>query len=294
MAGTMQLAETKKIPYKSTARVRARQAFGKVIKGIILVILFLIILTPVLWTGFMSLRTPKALFEMPPDLSTGWTFKNYIGLSETSFGRSLLNSLIVSSCTTLIALIVGTPAAYAISRHRFRREQLLGFWILAARLALPIGFALPLFIIFSRTGIKNSYPSVIIAYLIFTIPLVIWVMRPFIDTIPVALEEAAVVDGASNTQVFLNVVLPLSTTGLVAVGVLTFVMSWIEFFYALIFTRGDMITAPVEIVNFMHYEGWDWGSIASASILVLVPVVLFSIFTHKYLVSGLTGGAMKG
>lgn len=271
-----------------------RKIINNLISGFILLGLFLVILSPILWVGFMSLRTPLALFQMPPDLSIGWTLKNYIGLAQTPFWRTMLNSLIVSVFTTLISLFSGAPAAYAISRFRFKHEQLIAFWILTARLALPIGFALPLFIIFSRAGINNTYLSVVLAYLIFTIPLVIWVLRPFLDNIPIDLEEAAIMDGASNWQVFIKIIIPLSSTGLVAVGMLTFFMSWIEFFYALIFTRGDMLTAPVGIVNFMHYQGWDWGSISSAGIAIMLPVVIFSFLTHKYLVSGLTAGAIKG
>jgi multiple sugar transport system permease protein len=261
---------------------------------IILIFLLLVVLVPILWLGFMSVRTPIAIFEMPPNLSQGWTFKNYIDLTNTPFLRSMLNSLIVSLLTTLFALGFGVPAAYALSRYQFKFEKGIAFWILGARLALPIGFALPLFIIFNNIGIRNTYTAVVLAYLTFTTPLVIWVLRPFLDSIPKDLEEAAIVDGASNLQVFTMVIIPLSANGLVAVGVLAFVMSWIEFFYALIFTRGEMLTATVSIVNFMQYSGWEWGKIAAGGIVVLLPIVLFSFLTHRYLISGLTSGALKG
>jgi multiple sugar transport system permease protein len=267
---------------------------GLFLNVLVLIFLFLVVLLPILWLGFMSLRTPLVIFDMPPNLAEGWTIQNYIDLTKTPFVRSLLNSLIVSILTTSLALIFGIPAAYALSRYRFKYEQGLAFWVLAARLALPIGFALPLFIIFSRIGIRNTYLAVVLAYLTFTTPLVIWVLRPFLDSIPKDLEESAYVDGASNLQVFFQIVIPLSANGLVAVGVLAFVMSWIEFFYALIFTRGEMATATVSIVNFMQYQGWDWGKIAAGGIVVLMPIVLFSFFTHRYLISGLTSGALKG
>jgi multiple sugar transport system permease protein len=260
----------------------------------LLVLIFLVVLLPILWLGFMSFRTPLALFEMPPNLTSGWTIHNYIDLADSAFVRSIINSLIVSLLTTFFALIFGVGAAYSLSRYQFKFENGLAFWILSARLALPIGFALPLFVIFSRIGIRNTYTAVVLAYLTFTTPLVIWVLRPFLDSIPKDLEEAAVVDGASNLQVFFKIVVPLSANGLVAVGVLAFIMSWIEFFYALIFTRGDMMTATVSVVNFMRYEGWEWGKIASGGIIVLLPIVIFSFFTHRYLISGLTSGAIKG
>jgi len=259
-----------------------------------LLLLIFLVLIPILWMIQMSFRTKLAVFEMPPNFKEGWTLDNYISIAETNYFRNILNSLIVSTATTLVSLTIGVPAAYAISRHRFKRQTALTFWILAARLALPIGFALPLFNIWVRIGLNNTYPGIVIAYLTFTIPLVIWVLRPFLDSIPREMEEAAIVDGASNRQTFFRIIIPLAAPGLVSVGILTFIMTWIEFFYALVFTRGDMMTAPVGLVNFLRYVGWDWGQITSAGVIVMVPVVLFSLFTHRYLISGLTSGAIKG
>lgn len=294
MQSSQRLPLTNRSSQSRNKKTHAGQFFKKVLNIFVLIFLLLVVLVPILWLGFMSVRTPLAIFEMPPNLSEGWTFKNYLDLTNTPFLRSMLNSLIVSLLTTLFALGFGVPAAYALSRHQFKYEKGLAFWILGARLALPIGFALPLFIIFNNIGIRNTYTAVVLAYMTFTTPLVIWVLRPFLDSIPKDLEESAIVDGASNLQVFLKVILPLSANGLVAVGVLAFVMCWIEFFYALIFTRGDMLTATVSIVNFMQYSGWEWGKIAAGGVVVLLPIVIFSFLTHRYLISGLTSGALKG
>lgn len=280
--------------YDGSRGVRLRKVISKIVDFVLLLVILLVVLLPIAWLVQMSFRTQLAVFEMPPPLFTGWTLQNYVKIADTPFFRHLFNSLVVSSLTTIFALAIGTPAAYAISRHRFRREALITFWILLARLALPIGFALPLFRIFSKIGLINTYPGIILAYLTFTVPLVIWILRPFLDNIPIDMEEAAVVDGASNLQVFFRVVVPLSAPGLVSVGILTFIMTWIEFFYALIFTRGSMMTAPVGVVNFLRYEGWDWGLITTSGVIIMVPVILFSLFTHRYLISGLTAGAVKG
>ena len=275
-------------------RVRLRKALTKLADMLAMLMILLVVLLPILWLLQMSFRTQLAVFEMPPPLLSGWTLQNYVNIADTPFFRNLFNSLVVSSFTTIFALSFGAPAAYAMSRYRFRREAVITFWLLLARLALPIGFALPLFRIFSRIGLINTYPGIILAYLTFTVPLVIWILRPFLDNIPIDMEEAAVVDGASNLQVFFRVVVPLAAPGLVSVGILTFIMTWIEFFYALIFTRGDMMTAPVGVVNFLRYEGWDWGLITTSGVIIMVPVILFSLFTHRYLISGLTAGAVKG
>jgi multiple sugar transport system permease protein len=279
---------------QSDKRTAIKRTLDRITSMVVLLFFIAVVLMPILWLTFMSFRTQLAVFEMPPDLTSGWTFENYLKIAQSPFLRNILNSVIVSTSTTIAALAFGTPAAYAISRHRFKREKLLSFWILAARLALPIGFALPLFNIFVRIGLNNKYPGIVLAYLTFAVPLVIWVLRPFLDNIPVDMEEAATVDGASNWQSFFQIVIPLSAPGLVSVGILTFILTWIEFFYALVFTRGTMMTAPVGIVNFLRYVGWDWGQITSAGVIVMIPVIIFALFTHRYLISGLTSGAVKG
>ncbi len=273
---------------------RFQAGLWNLLHSLLLILICLLILIPILWMVQMSLRTEKALFQMPPDFAHGWTFQNYVDLSTSGFGRNLTNSVIVSSATTALAMLFGIPAAYALSRYRFKAEGAIAFWILAARLALPIGFALPLFNIFIRLGLNNQYPGIILVYLTFSTPLAIWILRPFFDTIPQEIEESAIVDGATQWQIFQRIVIPLSAPGLVSVGVLTFIMTWIEFFYALLFTRGDMMTAPVAVVNFMQYAGWEWGKITTAGVLIMLPVILFSIVTHRYLISGLTAGAIKG
>jgi multiple sugar transport system permease protein len=279
---------------QSDKRTAIKRTLDRITSMVVLLFFIAVVLMPILWLTFMSFRTQLAVFEMPPDLTSGWTFENYLKIAQSPFLRNILNSVIVSTSTTIAALAFGTPAAYAISRHRFKREKLLSFWILAARLALPIGFALPLFNIFVRIGLNNKYPGIVLAYLTFAVPLVIWVLRPFLDNIPVDMEEAATVDGASNWQSFFQIVIPLSAPGLVSVGILTFILTWIEFFYALVFTRGTMMTAPVGIVNFLRYVGWDWWQITSAGVIVMIPVIIFALFTHRYLISGLTSGAVKG
>lgn len=273
-------------------RIKRNLELGLNLLALLLVIFM--VLGPIIWMTLMSLRTDQANFALPPNFSEGWTTKNYEELAQTNFGRNMLNSLITSSVTTFLALLIGTPAAYALSRYTSRYDKLVNFWILAARLALPIGFALPLFNMVKEVGWYNSYQGIIIVYLTFTTPLVIWVLRPFMDGIPKDLEESCEVDGASHWQAFTQVILPLAAPGLVSVGVLTFITTWIEFFYALVFTRGDMMTAPVGVVNFLQYQGWEWGKITSAGVMIMLPVIIFSIFTHRYLVSGLTAGAVKG
>jgi multiple sugar transport system permease protein len=288
------------IPIRNRRRTMPFSLLWDKVSSILLLFLILfLVLVPILWLIQMSFRTQLSVFVMPPSLLHGWTLENYIKIAQTPFMRNILNSLIVSTSTTTFAMIFGVPAAYAISRFRFKHENLLTFWILFADLALPIGFILPLFNIFVRihingTVLNNTYYGITLAYLTSSVPLVIWTLRPFLDSIPVDMEEAAMVDGASDWQVFFQIVMPLSAPGLVSVGILTFIFTWIEFFTALIFTRGIMVTAPVGVVNFLRYAGWDWSMITTAGVIVMLPVLLFALFTHRFLISGLTAGAIKG
>jgi multiple sugar transport system permease protein len=128
----------------------------------------------------------------------------------------------------------------------------------------------------------------------FNLSLVIWMMRPFFDQLPRALEEAAWIDGATTAQGFVRIILPLSAPGLAATAILCFLFAWNDFFFALILTRTEAMTAPVAVVNFMNYEGWEWGRIAAGGTMVMLPVLVFSLLVRKYLVHGLTGGAVKG
>ncbi len=256
--------------------------------------ILLVIVSPILWMVQMSFRTPDVLFVLPPPLTQGWTLANYADLAQTDFPTNVFNSFKVATATTALALVIGVPAAYSLSRTRFRRQGLITFWVLGTRMALPIVFALPMFVLFQRLGLGNSHPGLVIVYMTFILPMIIWTMRPFFDGIPRDLEESAWVDGASPLQAFLQVTLPCSGNGLAAVGVLCFIQAWIEFFFALVFTRGANMTAPVAIVNFMSYAGTEWGKITAAGTAIMLPVILFAIFTHKYLIKGFTAGAVKG
>ncbi|MBC7222965.1 MAG: carbohydrate ABC transporter permease [Anaerolineae bacterium] len=280
-------------------RRRVRQQVSLALNVFFLVVLAFIVLIPVLWMVQMSFRSAAVQFEMPPDWTHGWTLKNYGDVVRTKFQRNLLNSLIVASLTTVFSLGFGVPAAYALSRYRFRHDMAISFWVLATRMAIPIAFALPLFVLFMTIGqwtgipLVNTYHGLTLVYLTFSIPTVVWILRPFFDTIPRDLEESAYVDGANLWQTFTRIVLPLAAPGLAAVAILSFVNAWLEFFYALIFTRGPMMTAPVAIVNFLNYAGWEWGKITAGGTVIMLPVIFFSFLTNKYLISGLTAGAVK-
>ena len=166
-------------------------------------------------------------------------------------------------------------------------------WILATRMAPQIAFTIPFFLAFRLIGLSDTVLGLALIYLTFNLALVIWMMRSFFESVPRTLEEAAWIDGCSLWGTFFRITLPLTAPGLAATAVLCFIFSWNDFFYALILTRTNAMTAPVAIVNFMQYEGWEWGKMAAGGTLVMLPVVVFTLLVKKWLISGLVSGSVK-
>ena len=181
----------------------------------------------------------------------------------------------------------------SLSRGGFRSSRSIALWILATRMAPPIAFTIPFFLAYRFLGLSDTRTGLILIYLTFNLALVIWMMKPYFDSVPRELEEAAWIDGCGIWSAFWRVTLPLSSPGLAATAVICFILSWNDFFYALILTRTQASTAPVAIVNFIQYTGWEWGRIAAAGTLVMLPVVAFSILVRNYLVRGLAAGGVK-
>jgi multiple sugar transport system permease protein len=199
-----------------------------------------------------------------------------------------------ASFSTLLALLLGVPGAYALSRWTGRGKGALRLAILVTRMAPPIAFTIPFFLFYRWVGLLDTVTGLVLVYTSFNLPLVIWMMQPFFETVPASLEEAALVDGASQRVIFTRIMLPMVTPGIAATAILCFLYAWNDFFFALILTRTAARTAPVAVVNFMNYEGWEWGKIAAGGSLVMAPVLVFSLAVRRYLVSGLTAGAVKG
>jgi multiple sugar transport system permease protein len=251
-------------------------------------------LFPFLWLLLMSFKTNDDIFAFPPKFLFDPTSANYHALWDSGFRQAFLNSAVVSTTSTALALLVGVPGAYALSRMAVRLEKPLSLLILASRMAPPIAFTIPYFLAYRHANLLDTRTGLVLIYLTFNISLVVWLMRGFFDAVPRSLEEAAWIDGASLWQAFRRVILPLSGPGIAATAILCFLYSWNDFFFALILTRKEATTAPVAVVNFMNYEGWDWGRIAAGGTLIMLPVLVFSIVVRKFLIQGMTAGAVKG
>lgn len=268
---------------------RRRRLQGGRTGGALLITLLL--LSPFLWMVIMAFRPAAEVFDLTLWFSP--TLDAFRALIAGNFLDSFSNSLWVSVLSTVFSLLLGVPAAWVLTRWRFRFRRQVALWILATRMAPPIAFTIPFFLAWRWLGLQDTIIGLAIVYLTFNLAIVIWLMQTFFAAVPVALEEAAWLDGCSLWRSFWHISLPLVKPGLAATAILCFIFSWNDFFYALILTRTNAITAPVAIVNFLQYEGWEWSKIAASGTLVMLPVVAFTLLVRRYLVHGLTAGGLK-
>jgi len=255
------------------------------------VLLLFVVLFPFLWLVQLAFRPANEVFD--DALLFTPTLEGFRALLQGNFLKSFGNSLLTSTLSTALSMVIGVPAAYVLTRWRFRARRQVALWILVTRMAPPIAFTIPFFLAFRWLGLIDTVWGLALVYLTFNLAIVIWLMQTFFAAVPESLEQAAYIDGCGVWQAFWRITLPLSAPGLAATAVLCFIFSWNDFFYALILTRTHAITAPVAIVNFLQYEGWEWSKIAAAGTLVMLPVVVFTVLVRKYLVRGLTAGGVK-
>ncbi len=260
------------------------------------ILLALIVLLPFFWMVSVSIKPANEPFAIPAKL---WpdhpTLENYQNAFYPEFRRYFLNSIVVSLATTAISLSVGLLAAYSFSRFQIRALSALLVLIILAQMFPVSAMIIPIYKIMRDLHMLNTYPSLILAYLTLTLPVSIWMLRSFMENIPLDLEEAATVDGASRLQAFVRVVVPLARPGIVATGVWIIVVTWQEFLFALAFTSSrDMRTLPIGMNDFIGQYGIRYGELMASSVMVSVPVIVLFMFLQRYFVAGMTAGATKG
>jgi multiple sugar transport system permease protein len=256
-------------------------------------------LAPVYWMITISLKTEVDQFAFPPK----WfvftpTLEHYYDAFVTrSFGQYLLTSAIVAVASTACALVIGTLAAYALTRFRlpYGLDRKLSLWILSTRMFPAIVTAVPLFLMMRDLRLLNTQAALIIVYTGFNLPFVVWMMRGFFAEVPRDLEEAALVDGDSRLGALVRVVLPLVSPGLAATAVFCLIVCWNEFLFALVLTQTDAaITLPVGIAGRVTQYEIKWGVMSAAGAVAMMPILVFALAMQKYLVRGLSLGAVKG
>lgn len=261
----------------------------------ILVILAVILsLAPLVYLFITSFKEPNLTFNLPPVWIFTPTLQNYREvLAGGQFEKYFVNSLVVALSTTTIALFLGGLAAYGFSRFRFRGAFWLRMSALIPQMLPPITIIVPLYVLFNGLKLLDTRWALIISYLTFTIPLALWMMIGFFDDVPIELEEAAMIDGCTRFGALVRVSLPLVAPGLAATAILAFLYCWNEFLYAVILTGREARTLPVTITSFMTNKAILWGRIAASGSMVLVPVLVFALLAQRYLVRGLSRGAIK-
>jgi multiple sugar transport system permease protein len=275
-----------------------------ILKHLVMAIILVFFLFPVYWLVLTAFKHSEDWFSWPPVFfTTSLTFNNFLGLeggfhatstmSIASATPYLRNSVIVALATALISTLIAALAGYAISRFKTGGVNFV-IWIISIRMLPPIATALPLYLIFVRLHIINTLAGLILAHLVFAVPLSTWILITFFNEIPRELDEAAYVDGASPLMAFLYVVLPLSAPGLAAAATLAFIQSWGELLLSLILTsNASAQTLPIYLGRFITGFRVAWGPLAAAGLINMVPVIIFSMLMQRYLIRGLTFGAVK-
>jgi len=269
-------------------RIVRRSLFYLLVLIIVLPIMF-----PLYFVVISSLKDMAQLYRVPPVLF-GFTptFDHYKYIFEfQNFGHNFYNSSIIAIVSTLVAMVFGVPAAYSISRYKMQKASTA---ILIARLLPSISFLLPYYYIFSKMKLIDSYFTMVISHMVLSLPLIVWIMTGFIAEIPYDLEEAAIVDGCTKQSCFSKIILPISGPGLVTCATLSFLGSWNNFQFALILGGDKVRTLPVSLQYFVSGSEIRWGRMLAATVVVIIPTIILTMILQKYIVKGLTAGAVKG
>lgn len=258
-------------------------------------VIVLISLFPLYWLISTSMKSKAEAFALPPKWLFTPDFSNYGELLQNeAFLESLKNSLVIAVSATVFAVTLGVMAGYALARNNSRSGNAMGIGIILARMIPPMGIIIPFYMIFNYLSLTDRYVSVILIYLTTVLPFVTWLMMGFFQGVPTEIEEAALIDGCSRIDTFLRICLPVVKPGIATCAMFAFMMSWNEYFYAVIMTGNSTKTAPIYIQSFVSSSGTNWGSLCAASVLVVLPILVFTIFCQRSLVRGLMGGAVKG
>ncbi|MEA2333281.1 MAG: multiple sugar transport system permease protein [Thermoleophilaceae bacterium] len=259
----------------------------------------LLAMVPFVFILVTSIKPGAIAISVPPEWNFTPTLDNYSDIlsgntaSSEAFAPLVWHSAIVSLSATALALAVGLPAAYALTMTRFRPRRALSSWILSTIMFPPIVAVIPVFVLAGELQLTDTYPVLVVPYAAFNLPMVIWVLRSTINQIPPEVEQAALVDGATRTGVLLRVILPLVMPGIATAAILSIVLSWNEFLFALTLTRDQVKTAPVGVAEFTGLFGTQYGYLTAASVVIVAPILVLVLILRRRFVSGLTFGAVK-
>ena len=277
----------------------------KILRSIALTLIVIFFMFPIFWIFLMSFQTNETILRIPPSIVFEPTFSNYValitgklvsnaGTLDIAFMRNLGNSVLLSTLSVAVSLLLGVPAAYAFARFKFKGSEDIAFTLLSFRFAPPLLVLLPLTLYFQQLGLSNTYFGLIWVYQLICLPLILWIVRGYFEDIPVDVEYAYRIAGHSWFATFRKIALPLAGPGIAAAGLLSFIFAWNNFVFALVLASADKQPVTVGALAFVTASGIQYGQIASAIVLSIAPTLALALYAQRYLVEGLSLGAVKG
>ena len=277
----------------------------KVLRGALITLVLVFFLFPILWIFLMSLQTNETILRIPPSLAFTPILDNYTALItgelrtaagslQLNFMQNMFNSVLLSVCSVALSLVLGVPAAYAFARFKFRLGEDIAFTLLSFRFAPALLVLLPLSLYFKSMGLTNTYIGLIWVYQLICLPLILWIVRGYFEDISPDIEHAYRIAGNSWWKTFTRISIPLAKPGIAAAGLLAFIFAWNNFIFALILASADKQPVTVGALAFVTASGIQYGQIAAAIIISITPTLALALYAQRYLVEGLSMGAVKG
>lgn len=277
----------------------------RILRGIAITLVCLFFMFPIVWIFLMSFQTNETILRVPPSVVFAPTLENYTalitgkletaaGTLDINFMGNLWNSLFLSTTSVAIGLILGVPAAYAFARLKFRGSEDIAFTLLSFRFAPPLLVLLPLTIYFQQLGLANTYGGLIWVYQLIVLPLILWIVRGYFEDIPADIEYAYRIAGHDFWSTFRRIALPLAGPGIAAAGLLSFIFAWNNFVFALVLASADKQPVTVGALAFVTASGIQYGQVAAGIVLSIAPTFALALYAQRYLVEGLSLGAVKG
>lgn len=273
--------------------MKGRKVVSNVITWIAVVVITLFFFFPIVWEFLTSFKSSQEVISSTPKILFKPSVENWVSILERGFLGNLKNSLIIGISATFLSVLVGALAAYALATVNFKRRRMLSFEIIMLRMLPPVAVIVPIFLLWQKAHLLDSYIGLIILYVTFNLPFSSWLLIQYFRGIPQEIFDAALVDGSSWSKNFWKIVLPLAKPGVVAVAIFCLIFSWSEFLFALILTDEKTFTLPVAAAGVMRLHLMDWGALASSCSMIMVLPLLFIFFVQRHFVRGLTFGAMK-
>lgn len=274
-------------------------------RRVALSVIIVFFMFPIFWIVLMSFQTNETILRSPPSMSFTPTLDNYMAIIAgrldsnvasmgIDFVNNLMNSIILSVCSVAVALVLGVPAAYAFARHKFRGSEDIAFTLLSFRFAPPLLVLLPLTLYFQEIGLADTYLGLVWVYQLICLPLILWIVRGYFEDISPDIEYAYRIAGHSWFSTFRKIALPLAGPGIAAAGLLAFIFAWNNFIFALVLASADKQPVTVGALAFVTASGIQYGQIAAAIVLSIAPTLALALWAQRYLVEGLSLGAVKG